>query len=237
MPCALCLSNTELKNSHIVSEFLYKTMYDEIHRFHVLSSTIDLPDSMEQKGLREKLLCASCETHLSRFEDHARKVLSGGTPLEFHKNGNVVHVAGIDYAKFKLFQLSILWRAGVSTQPMFGEVNLGPHERKLRQMLMESNPGDEQTYGCVMFGLVDEEGQRMDMIMQPRKLHIDNHTCYKFTFGGFMWVYFVTKQKPTGPYKAGFLTAAGNLAFVIKNIFEAKDIANFANARMRLGRT
>ena len=211
-------------------------MYDDIHRFHVLSSVPDLPDSMAQKGLREKLLCGGCETHLSRFEKYARGVLSGGVPLDYKKEGRVVQVYGVDYTQFKLFQLSILWRAGVSTLQMFEKVELGPHESTLRRMLLESDPGYEHSYACIMFGLVDESGNRMDMIVQPRKIHIDGHACYRFIVGGFMWVFFVTNRKPTGSYKVGFLKATGELVFVIKNILEAKDIVNFAKARGRLGR-
>jgi hypothetical protein len=234
MHCALCRKETELKRSHIISEFLYKAMYDEIHRFHVLSSVPDLPDSMSQKGLREKLLCGACETHLSRFEMYARNVLSGGVPLEYKKEGRVVQVYGVDYAQFKLFQLSILWRSGISTLEMFKKVKLGPHESELRRMLVESDPGLEHTYGCIMFGLVDDTGNRMDMIVQPRKIHIDGHACYRFIFAGFMWVYFVTNRKPTGQYTAGFLKTTGELVFVIKNILEARDIVNFAKARVAL---
>lgn len=237
MHCALCRKDAELKRSHIISEFLYKAMYDDIHRFHILSSDPDLPDSMAQKGLREKLLCGSCEAHISRFENYACDVLSGGVSLKYKKDGRVVQVYGVDYAKFKLFQLSILWRAGVSTLKMFDNVNLGPHEPTLRRMLLESNPGPEHTYGCVMFGLVDDTGNRMDMIVQPRKVRIDDHACYRFIFGGFMWVFFATNRKPKGSYKIGFLKTTGELVFVIKNIFEAKAITNFAIQRSRLGRT
>lgn len=234
--CALCQKESELKRSHIIPEFLYKAMYDDKHRFHVLSSVPELPDLMVQKGLRELLLCGDCETHISRFERYARGVLSGGVPLDYKKEGRVVQVAGIDYTKFKLFQLSILWRAGVSDLQLFERIDLGSHEPKLRRMLLESDPGSDFTYGCIMFGLVDDEGNRMDMIVQPGKLHIDGHSCYRFIFGGFMWVYFVTSRRPTGSYTVGFLRSSGKLAFVIKNILEAKYIVNFAQARGRLGR-
>lgn len=76
----------------------------------------------------------------------------------------------------------------------------------------------------------------MDMIVQPRKVHIEGHACYRFTFGGFMWAYFVTSRKPAGTYSVGFLKTSGELVFVIKNILEARDIVNFAQARGRLGR-
>lgn len=234
--CALCKKHAELRQSHIIPEFLYKSMYDDKHRFHVLSSVPDLQDSMAQKGLRERLLCGACEALLSKLERYARGVLSGGEPLGWSKEGSAVHVSGIDYPRFKLFQLSILWRAGVSSLPMFNRVDLGPHEPILRAMLIAGDAGDETTYPCVTFGLVDDTGERMDMIVQPEKVRVEAHRAYRFIIGGLMWVFFVTAQRPVGTYQIGFLQQSGKLSFVVKNIFEARFMRTFGVARARLGR-
>jgi hypothetical protein len=234
--CALCKKDAELRKSHIIPEFLYKTMYDDKHRFHVLSSVPDLQDAMAQKGLRERLLCDTCEGLLSKLERYARGVLSGGETLDWSRDGSVIYVSGIDYTRFKLFQLSILWRAGVSKSPMFKKVVLGPHEPILREMLITADAGSEAKYPCLTFGLVDDTGQRMDMIVQPERLRIEGHRVYRFIIGGFMWVFFVTTRQPAGKYKVGFLQKSGKLSFVIKNVFEAKFMRTFGEARARLGR-
>lgn len=236
MACALCQRDKELRRSHIIPEFLYKGMYDDKHRFHVISVIPDKQDWMEQKGLREPLLCGDCETKISRFEDYARRVLLGGKELEFRRNGNVVMIEGLNYKLFKLFQLSILWRAGVSTLKMFERVDLGRFETVLREMLINEEPGEQDLFGCVMFGLKDNSGVTADLIVQPMKVRVEGHMCYRFIFGGFMWVCFVSGRKPVGPYTVGFLQKSGQFAFVIKDIFETKMIANFAKERSRLGR-
>ena len=112
--CALCLESAELRNSHIISEFLYSTIYDEKHRFHVLEAGGKYP-YYEQKGYREPLLCQECETKLSKWETYARAILTGGKPLKYWREDSITWIRGIDYQRFKLFQLSILWRAGVAT--------------------------------------------------------------------------------------------------------------------------
>lgn len=235
--CALCKSEAALRRSHIIPEFLYKTMYDDKHRFHVLSSTVHVDDSMAQKGLRERLLCDNCEQLFAKLERYGRGVLAGGEPIDYRRDGSVVHVSGVDYKRFKLFQLSILWRAGVSSLPMFSRVQLGTHEPVLRKMLLDQDPGRVDSYGCVTFGIVDGAGKRMDAIVQPERLRIEGHVAYRFVVGGLMWVFFVTKREITGTYKIGFLQESGTFFFVVKNIFEAKFMTNFANSRFRLGRT
>jgi hypothetical protein len=64
--CKLCQLERKLRRSHILSEFMYQNLYDENpRRFHSLN--IDLNDMsksfnrIEQKGIREFLLCEQCE--------------------------------------------------------------------------------------------------------------------------------------------------------------------------------
>ena len=98
------------------------------------------------------MLCQSCETKLSKWETYARGLLTGGTLLQYRREGTITWVEGIDYSRFKLFQLSILWRAGVTTREFFSKVTLGPHAERLREMLLAEDPGEKakgRVYGLV----------------------------------------------------------------------------------------
>jgi hypothetical protein len=112
--CKLCRRKGELRDSHIISEFLYASIYDDKHRFHAVAAG-ELQSSYEQKGYRERMVCQSCETKLSKWETYARGLLTGGTLLQYRREGTITWVEGIDYSRFKLVQRSILWRAGVAT--------------------------------------------------------------------------------------------------------------------------
>jgi hypothetical protein len=131
VPCALCLQPLELQRSHIIPEFLYESLYDDKHRLQVLSVLPDEPNWREQRGLRERLLCADCEGRLSKWERYASLVLKGGLPITYRREGNVVFISGLDYVQFKLFQLSVLWRAGASTLQFFEKVSPRPPFRSL----------------------------------------------------------------------------------------------------------
>ena len=111
--CALCGRPAILKQSHIVSEFLYKLLYDSKHRLNVLSTGKPPKRHFEQKGVREKLLCDRCEAQFSIYEDYARSVLFGGKKIEVSMANPKGFEFRVDYRKFKLFELSILWRLGV----------------------------------------------------------------------------------------------------------------------------
>lgn len=115
---------------------------------------------------------------ISKYEDYIAKYLKGGIELNFEDDGSVIKVGGIDYKIFKLFQLSILWRASISTRELFQYVNLGKHEEIIREMLLSEESGKEEKYGCIIKIMYFNS-----MILSPNKSKINGHIFYKFSFG------------------------------------------------------
>lgn len=218
--CALCLEGGVLRDSHIISEFLYSAMYDEKHRFHVVEAGEKYP-YYEQKGYRELLLCQDCETTLSMWETYARGLLMGGVQLQYRREDNITWVHGIDYQRFKLFQLSLLWRAGVATDEFFSKVTLGPHAERLRAMLLAEDPGEPWQYGCLMIG-IRREGNMVPVIMQPTPVRILDAQGMRFTFGGYLWAYRIASHQPV---QSGFIEAvlqrSGRLALKFETLEDA----------------
>src|SRR5574337_198522 len=134
--CRLCKEEKDLKCSHIIPEFLYKPLYDAKHRAVSLSE-IEIGQRRNfgkkrliQKGLRERLLCSECEQLLNnRYEKYFKALWfdQGALPSTI-ESGVTFELHGLDYHKFKLFHLSVLFRAGVSSLPQFSQVKLGAHE-------------------------------------------------------------------------------------------------------------
>ena len=99
---------------------------------------------------------------------------------------------GIDYRKFKLFLMSVLWRAGVSSHPFYSHVELGPHEEKLRLKLINEDPGAPTDYGCAIYSLLLDGAPLRAMFVEPTPARVDNHKIYRFVFSGFVFIYFVS---------------------------------------------
>jgi hypothetical protein len=235
--CALCRTDGALCRSHIIPEFLYRAMYDEKHRMHVLSASSLVRDRMAQSGLWEYLLCQRCESRLSRWERYGANVLEGGIELQVRREGAAVHVSGLDYASFRLFQLSILWRASVSSLPFFRKVDLGRHTELIRALLIAGTPGRHLQYGCLMFGLKFMSGSLNGVVVQPTVQRLQGQRAFRFVFGGFLWVYLVANHDIAAPLSLGILTPKGDLTFLVKDARELRDLQSFADARSALGRS
>ncbi len=236
MRCALCRNETELRNSHIYPEFLYETLYDPIHRLQLLTIEPDQRNKYKQNGFKEKLLCDSCEQKLSVWEGYASKVLQGGVPLRTKTEGSKIWIEGVDYAPFKLFMLSVLWRASVSTQNFFKCVELGPHEEILRGHLLRADPGKHSDYPCFMFGMKYRNDARADLMIQPQKTKLQSKAAYCFVFGGLMWVFSVSKEKLPIALLSEVLNEAGRVVVRVRDVMEMSGLFSFTQELVKLGR-
>lgn len=237
MPCALCLENAELQNSHIVPEFLYGAMYDERHRFNVLTVIPDQRDRIEQKGIREALLCRSCELKISKWEHYASLVIKGGARgVDGSRQGNVISVTGIDYATFKLFLLSLIWRASVARDHYFERVRLGKHQERIRIMLNANEPGPFDIYPCIFFGLNWEPGEVPGLMIQPDKSKVWGHTTYHFVLPGLKLVFFISSHRFGKPQNRFVLQEDGSLLFQVRSPMDLPALRNFMQEFEQQGR-
>jgi len=214
--CKLCLRPEEtLRNSHIIPEFNYLTCYDEKHRFHVLSTSGPKHDRYQQMGIREHLLCQTCETHLSKYEGYAKtSVFEDGLSLR-SRNEFAMELDGVDYEKFRIYGLSLLWRMSVSTLPMFREVKLGPHEEVIRSHVRSgvAPPPDKYPF---LLAAVRIGGQfRTEYIVQPSLSKDCGQHIYRVPIGGIIYSFFVASHPVEPDFQRLALTSEGTLPVLI----------------------
>ena len=211
--CRLCLNRSELCNSHIIPEFFYEQMnlYDPKHRFNVISTESGKHRPAAQKGIRERLLCKQCEGKLSAWENYARRVLYGGECIEITTNDPKGVECTVDYAQFKLFQLSILWRVGISNHDGFSSVRLGEHEDVLRQMLLDKNPGNTEAYGCIIIYSTKHTDITSNKIHCMGMSNVGGVDCVRLLLGGFFWLFYLSESAIDPCQKELFLQNSGHL--------------------------
>jgi hypothetical protein len=191
-----------LRNSHIIPEFFYRATYDEKHRLSEMNTDPGVPNKcFRQKGIREHLLCGECEVRLAKVEKYAREFLYGRLEVGILPRGRVVEVSNLDYGLFRIFLLSVLWRAGIASDPFFSAVSLGKrHEERLRKMVHTGDPGEPYEYGCGLTFVKPGElpVTTLDgLILKPERLRNHGHTTYRFVFGSIVWIFFVSSHTNT----------------------------------------
>lgn len=198
---------------------MWKPIYDENHKIFSVDTSLPKKSKMIQKGLYEKLLCQVCETKLNDWESYTSQIMNHriGNPVYDSERG-ILHFQNVDYRRLKLFQLSVLWRASICENATFRNVDLGPHEEKIRIMLFQENPGRDYQYGCAMIGLNSRAGIPMDhVILGPLMKRVKGHVAYAFVFARCLWRYIVSSHSRELRNEGVFLKESGELPVLIRD--------------------
>ena len=219
MQCRLCLSEKPLlKESHIIPDFQYKELYDDKHRIVRISHRDQRSSSIPNGEYEANILCADCDNRvLGSVEGYASSVFNGGAkPQIFAENHRkpdgleYLLVSGIDYAKFKLFLLSLLWKASISSRPFFANVALGPHEEKIRKMIMDGDPGIPGRYPCVV-STYRKRDLPKEVIGEPRKIRVGGTAGYAFLINGYLFMYIISENEKDPAFLEASLRADGTM--------------------------
>lgn len=139
----------------------------------------------------EPLLCAECENRVARWEDYAARVFNQKRKLDLTPlpQGLGYVIQDLDYHRLKLYLLSLLWRMGVSSLPEFRLVRLGPHEERIRGMLLADDPGKANDYGCIL-QVVTDGGTRVQVTRAPDQHRVDALTVqYRLLIDGILLIW------------------------------------------------
>ena len=228
---------------------MYAQLYDENHKF-IFTSNHEIVKEDGRRSFKPTgeyeggILCKECDNDLlGKYETYASKTLYGqnlkpdDAPIvtnHYNEHGKFSLIKNIEYKKFKLFLLSILWRASISSRPFFSEVQLGPHEDRIRKMLIGENPGEELQYPIQLLTYVNDKSMPPDLIAQPRKFKHEGHTLITFLIAGVFYGFVVSSHSKPESYKTTTIKKTNEL--IILHIPEGRGwsfITKFAQVKKK----
>jgi len=196
--CRLCLQLKVLRKSHIVPEFLYRDLYNENGHMMGITGKGSKRWAKVQKGIRELLFCDDCEQLFN--EKYEKPFLTDwlhNNPLSKQLTPEQSYLIKIpSYERFRLFHLSVLFRASVSSDPTFKEVALGKHEEIIRRMLLNNDPGGKWQYLLIGYVVIHDKTHKIvDLIARPERRSFNGVNCYSMLYGGVEWWTTVVSHK------------------------------------------
>ena len=188
MICKLCEKNKKLIKSHIIPEGFFRplkagNMVPEIH-----SNINGVFPKRSPIGIYDKaILCEKCDGYLGVWDDYAQKLLiqDFSEKLAVQKGNTKVayRIDNYDYKQLKLFFLSILWRASISSHSFYSKIQIGPHENILKKMIASKNPGESFDYAVSLAKFSDP---RINAMLDPHRKRFDGINYCQFYITGFV---------------------------------------------------
>jgi hypothetical protein len=238
--CKLCLRERPLSRSHIVPQFAYRPLKNGKGQIFVLGRK----KRVVQTGHFERLLCSDCEGVISRYEsefakDWMQPILADANRLMAAIISGVLFVEISDWVKFKLFHLSVFWRAAASSSfEIDSKMQFGKHERTIADMLLKGDPGQPGEFFCLGSLNFDKDGRPVPTVSPLARFS----EKFEGTFDRYLMSYafcdWILFDGPTGPPflvdAEAFLRTNGNF-ILMAGPFQESNTASLFTTAMRSG--
>jgi hypothetical protein len=217
--CKLCGDDRPLVRAHIIPESMYPFESESREPLIMVPSAPDVHPGRTRRGVYDReLVCGPCEAEFSPWDDYANRLLrkEPGEHDYTYVDGEpqVYIIRTYDYAKLKLFFVSLLWRVSESNQSFCEHVSIGPkHTARLRQMIRNGEPGEPEEYSVFLVRLTHHDDAHKT-VMSPQLRRHKSVRFWRFQFAGYMCDIKVDRR-PTPPPLCRWIMAPGERLRVI----------------------
>ena len=190
--------------AHVIPRTFYNLDYSQRVPLEIITNSDDGYNGKSFVGIYDSgIVTAEGERVFNPWDTYAYEMLIRRRKALTTRTSDGVVIAleapKYDYAKLKLFFMSVLWRASVSTQPFFRRVSIGRYEAILREALLQSNPGDKDFFSVVLACFLDMPTKTA--MMDPFKEWYEQVVYYRFYLGAYIAYIKVDRQRTPSAFK------------------------------------
>jgi hypothetical protein len=208
--------------SHIIPKGLYWGLYNEVatldireagkllkskgqkHKCPTVLSEFKGEDPKKRRiGIYDRFLCSSCEDQFNEWDACAVAVLRDQIPRVVE---NGWQYENLDYAKLKLFFISLLWRAHAAENNFFEKIQLGPHADRLKGFIEQRIPGSPNDYTVLLWR---SEELIAKVVVAPFQRRIEGVLFVRFYIPGYMALIKVDQQPLASDFESNALADSG----------------------------
>ncbi|MFH0984279.1 MAG: hypothetical protein V1882_01960 [Candidatus Omnitrophota bacterium] len=226
--CKLCKTEKVLIGAHIIPKSLYMLEPSKEPTKLVSNNPGEYPKKCPVGVYDQNILCENCDRNIGKWDEYAAQLFR----REFTENNYILdsdgaklayRVGSFDYDKLKLFYLSLLWRAGVSSQAFFSKVNLGIYEADLHAMILKESPGSADQFSVVISKF--DHDSRLVPPLNPQRARFDGVNVYQVYFYGYMSLVKVDRRKQIPGLGEYAIKPGGELIILLREYRNSKEFS------------
>ncbi|HCG7195351.1 hypothetical protein HJ178_24320 [Vibrio parahaemolyticus] len=232
MVCKLCGEDKKLIEAHIIPRSFYEPLKESGKIPSLITDTAGIYPKRSPTGIYDKnIVCESCEQLFSPWDDYGYRFLSQSFSDKeaMYEQGELLgfNLGTCDYHKLKMFFLSLLWRASVSSDAFFKLVDLGPFEKKVAELIRTNSAGDNKNFSVALSKFESKPNETG--MMNPHLTRIDNVLHYSFYLFNFNVLIKVSSE--TGPklFKDLYIDFEKDVFCISRSFEESKEYSVLLN--------
>jgi len=226
MICQLCNQEKKLINAHIIPRSFFSDLTEEGRAPIVIDDKAGSYPKRTPIGIYDsEILCEDCERLFSIWDDYGRQFLSQDIDEDKYVLSNGERLAcnfgAYDYARLKMFFLSVLWRASVSKNKFFYQVQLGPYQERLKEIVLSGDPGGRDDF-AVALSKFDKEANETGYL-NPNRVDWEGVNHYRLYINSYMAIIKVTNMKPPSSLHGLYFEKNRGLVCIVREFEKSKE--------------
>lgn len=242
--CKLCDQERDLVDSHIIPLAFHRHLQMDSARPPVIlgTATNSFPQRSPGGIYDEGLLCHDCEIRFGPWDQYGAECLIqrfGQDAQKRHaRDGGellIYQIDNWDEARLRMFALSLLWRAAVTTRPFFKRVTLGPHENRLKDRILAGEPGSPNDFSVFLgHWQIRPEHAGMELTqISPYAWRLEGINMAKIFLGGFVFYIKCDKRPFNKPFPDIILAPSRPVFAVPRQLEGSQDLDALKPAILR----
>jgi len=224
--CKLTGNNGVPIKAHIVPRAFYEVPPQKDGALSLISNAAEAFPKKSPVGIYDaSIVTIEGENIFDPLDDYASRLLLDGQSSfkEIRDKGKLCawSLSSYNYLMLKLFALSVLWRADVSSHAAFSKVILGSHEAVIRKMLLNDQPGLAEQYSVIISKWTENEFG--PVFMDPFCEKYDGINYYRIYCGRYLLYVKVDKKKTKGSFSEAQLRPESGLVIVARELKRSKE--------------
>ncbi|MGC3976580.1 MAG: hypothetical protein QM771_19685 [Nitrospira sp.] len=212
--------------AHVLPKAFYELRESGAGPYKSVTDAVNIFPKKIPVGLYDKtMVTEEGERTFQLLDDYGTRLLlkrdSAFQPFRHTENILGWTLLNYDYPTLKLFALSILWRAHASTPPEFKNVRLGPHEARVRHLLLNATPGTPEEYSVVIVKWIDEEFG--PVFMDPFRETYDGLNYYRIYLGRYVLYFKVDQRRTNAAFRDFQLGQDTKLVVIARELKKSKE--------------
>jgi len=231
MSCSLCGKEKKLIKAHAIPEAFFRLLRKGETPPKLMTNIAGIYPKKAPIGVYDTgILCEECEKGFQEWDDYAIRVLVNELdtfkPISDGQKTVAYYLEKYDYKKLKLFFISVLWRASVSTQVFYEKVNLGPWEDAAKNHILNENPGSEHEFSTLLSLFISKAGRDKlaRTMMDPYRERWEHVNAYRVYFAGIVAYIKVDKRQLPNSLSKLMLKDANPLHIVCRDLESSNDV-------------
>ena len=227
--CKFCNKENKLVESHIIPKAFFKYIKKSNEPLKILTNVRGEFTKRSEKGVYDEFICLDCEKRFEKYDDYAAKILIHGRHkfIPLYEKGRIIafQLEKYNYELLKLFFISVLWKASVSTHSFYSRVSIGPYEKCAKSMIERNDPGTENDFSTLLscWQITQKKRFLLQSMMDPFKEKWDAINSYRFYFADIVCSIKTDKRNFIKPMSEIMLKPDRPLYLICRNLENSSD--------------